>query len=169
MHLYKQPCPVNFSEKKFTSSHVCQNSITTCWDYVSNMNTFQGSFWNLSKVEYVTPGQDHPSFCEGTYTNHHGPLLSANGILSTVQAPTYRKMDYFYGSYIFTFRLFRPVALIFELNESGESTQINTEITFFIHKRIPNFIHSLMGVVWRTMMRSLMAKLVLVRSNTPPC
>ena len=169
MSAYKQPCPTKFSEKKFTSSHVCQNSITTCWDYVSNMNTFQGSFWNLSKVEYVTPGQDQASFSEGTYTNHHGPLLSANGILSTVHAPTYRKMDYFYGSYIVTFRLFRPVALIFELNELNEHTQIKTEITVFIHKRMPNFIHSLMGVVWRTMMQSLLAPLVRTRSSHYPC
>ena len=129
------------------------------------MKTFQGSFWNLSKVEYVTPGHNHPSFSEGTYTNHHGPLLSANGILSTVHAPTYRKLDYFYGSYIFTFRLFRPVELIFELKELDEQTQIKTEITFFIHKSIPIFVHSIMRVVWQTMMRSLMAKLVLVHSN----
>ena len=119
-----QPCPSYFRTLIFQSSHNCINDIQKCWDYLCSPNTFQGSFWNFSKVEFVNPKNPSDLFSEGAYTNHHGPLLSANGIISKIEKPFFRKMDYFYGSYIGTFRLFRPVELIFTFKEDEKARKI---------------------------------------------
>jgi len=153
---FVQPCPSYFRTLIFQSSHNCINDIQKCWDYLCSPNTFKGSFWNFSKVEFVNPKNPSDLFSEGAYTNHHGPLLSANGIISKIEKPFYRKMDYFYGSYIGTFRLFRPVELIFTFKKVEQATLVETKITFFVHQKIPKWIAKIMNGVWQSMMKSLM-------------
>lgn len=151
----KQPKPDNFREINIKTTHNITTPIQSCWEFLCSMDTFKQPWWSLAKVEFITPGNSKPTFSAGTFTNHHGPLLSANGIISKMDAPHYRDMDYFYGSYIFSFRFFRPTRLQFWLSENNNETTINTAITFYIHGSIPRWAEALMTFNWRLMMRAL--------------
>ena len=87
-------------------------------------------FNNLQKRETFVKGQIPPykvefdselqtgTFKEGELNIHHGPLLSVHGIIGEI-SDTYRDLKYFYGSYILSFRLIRPVRLEFFKEEEG--------------------------------------------------
>jgi len=87
-------------------------------------------FDNLQKRETFVKGQIPPykvefdselqtgTFKEGELNIHHGPLLSVHGIIGEINE-SYRDLKYFYGSYILSFRLIRPVRLEFFKEEEG--------------------------------------------------
>jgi hypothetical protein len=54
----------------------------------------------------------------GELNIHHGPFLSVHGAIGEVTSH-YRSLDYFYGSYVLSFRLVRPVKLEF-FREGGK-------------------------------------------------
>jgi len=78
--------------------------------YLNSYKTFPSYWWLLWRVEFVN--QKGEIFTEGIYCNHHGPMLSAAGILTSVEV-SYRDLQYLYGSYVLSFRLFRPLRLQF--------------------------------------------------------
>ena len=87
-------------------------------------------FDNLQKRETFVKGQIPPykvefdselqtgTFKEGELNIHHGPLLSVHGIIGEI-SESYRDLKYFYGSYILSFRLIRPVRIEFFKEEEG--------------------------------------------------
>jgi hypothetical protein len=69
------------------------------------------------RVEFDSPTQEGP-FQEGELNIHHGPFLSVHGIIGKVQKD-YRDLQYFYGSYVLSFRFIRPVRLEFFREDKG--------------------------------------------------
>ncbi len=82
-------------------------------------------FWNkLLKRETFTRGQIFPyrvefsenaqagNMISGELNIHHGPFLSAHGAVGEI-SKNYRNLNYFYGSYVLSFRLIRLVQLEF--------------------------------------------------------
>lgn len=63
------------------------------------------------RVEFSAISQEG-EFASGELNIHHGPFLSVHGAIGEVSS-TYRSLDYFYGSYVLSFRLVRPVKLEF--------------------------------------------------------
>lgn len=78
------------------------------------------------RVEFDAESQ-HGSMQPGELNIHHGPFLSAHGAVTEVSA-SYRGLQYFYGSYVLSFRLVRPVKLEF-FREGGN---LRMRITYFV-------------------------------------
>ena len=69
------------------------------------------------RVEFETVQQEG-RFESGELNVHHGPMLSVHGAIGEI-TQTYRGLNYFYGSYVLSFRLIRPVQLEFFREEGA--------------------------------------------------
>ncbi len=85
--------------------------ITSAWKKLQRRETFTKSQLFPYRVEFASPSQEG-EFSPGELNIHHGPFLSVHGAIGEV-TPSYRSLHYFYGSYVLSFRLIRPVELEF--------------------------------------------------------
>lgn len=94
-------CEFTYSEEK----------IALIWARLQRRETFTKGQLFPYKVEFASAYQEG-EFLPGELNIHHGPLLSVHGAIGEV-SPKYRSLDYFYGSYVISFRLVRPIRLEF--------------------------------------------------------
>ena len=87
------------------------------WEALQQRETFVDSQIPPYKVEFDAPQQTGP-FSVGELNIHHGPLLSVHGRIGDISS-NYRDLEYFYGSYVLSFRWIRPVRLQFFKEENG--------------------------------------------------
>lgn len=81
------------------------------WDRLQRRETFTNSQIFPYRVEFAAASQEG-EFSPGELNIHHGPFLSVHGSIGEVTS-SYRGLDYFYGSYVLSFRLVRLVKLEF--------------------------------------------------------
>ena len=85
--------------------------IASVWNRLQRRETFTKSQLFPYRVEFGG-ALETGEFSPGELNIHHGPFLSVHGAIGEV-TNTYRGLDYFYGSYVLSFRLVRPVQLEF--------------------------------------------------------
>ena len=85
--------------------------IDSVWKRLQRRETFTKGQIFPYQVEFVADSQEG-EFLSGELNTHHGPLLSVHGVIGEVTSD-YRDLQYFYGSYVLSFRLVRPVRLEF--------------------------------------------------------
>lgn len=109
---YQSPCPSHMiehvMEKQFS---VKEGKMEELWERLNCRETFVDGQIFPYQVEFDAPEQKGP-FQTGELNIHHGPLLSVHGAIGEI-TETYRGLDYFYGSYVISFRWARPVKLEF--------------------------------------------------------
>ncbi|MBC7715129.1 MAG: hypothetical protein H7177_17420 [Rhizobacter sp.] len=104
--------PENFEQHIFEMSwDFPQDKCQKAWDKLQLRETFVKGQIPPFKVEFVAPDQFGP-FAECELNIHHGPLLSVHGAVGVINS-NYRDLQYFYGSYVLSFRLVRPTRLEF--------------------------------------------------------
>ena len=81
------------------------------WERLQKRETFTKGQLPPYQVEFES-GETTGRFYPGELNIHHGPLLSAHGVIGEM-TETYRDLKYIYGSYAISFRLVRPVRLEF--------------------------------------------------------
>jgi hypothetical protein len=99
--------------------HFSTEKITSVWNKLQRRETFTRGQLFPYRVEFAATSQVG-EFFPGELNIHHGPFLSVHGAIGEV-TPNYRSLDYFYGSYVMSFRLVRPVQLEF-LRDSDKLT-----------------------------------------------
>ena len=127
MNRRQSECPANFREHKF--SHVLKidkERRAELWDRLNRRETFVEGQVFPYRVEFET-GHNDGFFEAGELNIHHGPLLSVYGAIGDVGSE-YRSLDYFYGSYVISFRLVRPTKLEFFQTEDG----MRMDLTAFV-------------------------------------
>lgn len=92
------------------------------------------------RVEFSAASQEG-EFAPGELNIHHGPLLSVHGAIGEVSS-TYRSLDYFYGSYVLSFRLVRPVKLEFSRQDNVLIVKLSSYVRswFLPFWRFGNFL-----------------------------
>tara|TARA_B100001094_G_C18154631_1_gene785665 strand:+ start:525 stop:962 length:438 start_codon:yes stop_codon:yes gene_type:complete len=108
------------------SFDVKSEKMTDLWNKLNLRNTFVDGQIFPYKVEFDAPQQNGP-FAEGELNIHHGPLLSVHGMIGEVN-DQYRGLEYFYGSYVISFRLVRPLRLEF----FNESDKLRLKLTVYV-------------------------------------
>ena len=128
----RQPKPDFLKTHSFKKSFNIQAPIKACWDYLNNMDTFRNGQIFPYRVEFIHFSKS-PSFEPGIWTNHHGPLLSVCGQIGQMTPPSYRDLNYTYGSYVISFRYIRPVRLqLFFSSKTESKTQIDVQLDAYI-------------------------------------
>lgn len=136
--------PLNFPLPKNMKVHDFELnwnfSDTACdriWRRLQKKETFTKGQLPPYKVEFES-GKNIGDLQEGELNIHHGPLLSAHGIIGQV-TNKYRDLKYSYGSYALSFRLVRPVRLQFFREQSSIRLIFSCQVhRYFYH--IWNFL-----------------------------
>lgn len=137
--------PKNFNLHTFEmswdfSSDKCQ----LAWDKLQLRETFVKGQFPLYKVEFDAPLQSG-AFLPGELNIHHGPFLSVHGAIGEI-SPSYRDLKYFYGSYVLSFRLVRPVRLEFFKSQNS----IKVKLTSYVHPIFQPIWHLGLKFFWGT-------------------
>ena len=104
--------PKNFILDEFeTNFSYSEESVNSVWNRLNQRETFTKGQLFPYKVEFDATSQEG-KMCPGELNIHHGPFLSVHGAIGEV-TDHYRSLNYFYGSYVFSFRLVRPIQLEF--------------------------------------------------------
>jgi hypothetical protein len=116
-------CPKGFMKSVIMKSFTFEGKdLDQCWEKLQRRETFVDGQIFPYKVEFDNEVQ-YGSFKEGELNIHHGPLLSVHGVISKV-TESYRGLNYFFGSYVISFRLIRPVKLEFFKREKAIEMQL---------------------------------------------
>jgi hypothetical protein len=120
-----------------------QDKIEKVWNNLQRRETFTKGQVFPYRVEFVNDEQLGP-FKEGELNIHHGPFLSVHGVIGEI-SDTYRDLKYFYGSYILSFRLARPVRLEFFKRED----HIELKIHSYLHPKFEPIWTLINNIFWR--------------------
>ena len=130
------PAPENFHPHAFETAFEVAVSHEQAWAWLNRIDTFTRGQPPGYRVEFVGD-----RFEPGVCTVHHGPFLNFAGVIGEMDAPRYRDLQYFYGSYALGLRLIRPTRLQFWLRETAPGT---TEVRL----RVDSHVRSWMAGAW---------------------
>lgn len=106
-------------EFKFTAT-----TVPVVWEKLQRRETFTRGQIFPYRVEFAAKSQEG-EFSPGELNIHHGPFLSVHGAIGEVSS-SYRSLQYFYGSYVISFRLVRPLKL--EFSRDGETLKLRLHV-----------------------------------------
>ena len=128
-----QPQPPGFDMHSFKFDFTIRESRQDVWNWLNTPETFTETQIPPFRVEFYSPSEDIPNgFHEGVLNTHHGPMINFSGVLTKVESPSYRDLQYYYGSYAVSIRWIRPYRLQFWLAESGEDTIVTAQIDSYV-------------------------------------
>jgi hypothetical protein len=126
-------------EREFLFS---EEKISSVWKKLQLREAFTKGQLFPYRVEFVASSQEG-EFSPGELNIHHGPLLSVHGAVGEVTS-SYRSLDYFYGSYVVSFRLVRPVKLEF----FREGPRLKLKLKSYIRPWFRPVWHLLNHLLW---------------------
>ncbi len=118
---YQQEQAQGFVAHSHEKTFAVNQSRGDVWDILLQKKTFTDhQVWPF-RVEFM--GTDSPYMQTGEENIHHGPWLLFTGAMGEIAPPSYRELNYFYGSYFLSFRWIRPSRLQIWVDpaESGSS------------------------------------------------
>ena len=115
--------------------HFSDEKMSSVWKKLQRRETFTKGQLFPYRVEFAAISQEG-EFSPGELNIHHGPFLSVHGAIGKVTT-NYRSLDYFYGSYVMSFRLVRPVQL--EFLRDGDKLTVKLRV----------FVRPWLRPVWR--------------------
>jgi hypothetical protein len=137
----EQICPQGFVVHVYERDfHYSMDKISSVWKKLQRRETFTKGQLFPYRVEFAANSQEG-EFLPGELNIHHGPFLSVHGAVGKV-TDSYRSLEYFYGSYVVSFRLVRPVRLEF----FREGSQLKLKLKVYVRPwfrpvwRLCNFI-----------------------------
>ena len=114
------------------------------WSKLQLRETFVKGQIPPYRVEFESAHQFGP-FLPGELNIHHGPLLSLHGAIGEI-SENYRDLQYFYGSYVLSFRFIRPVRLEF----FKEGSSIKLKLTSYINPLVKPIWNVGLNFFWKT-------------------
>ncbi len=149
--------PEGFVQHSFERTFAVDRPISVVWDWLNRTETFTKGQIPPYRVEFIPD-----AFEVGVLTSHHGPGISFSGVISAMDAPYYRDLQYFYGSYALSFRWIRPTRLEFWLEETGVGTTVKLKVSSWVRRGLHRFwtlgqtlFWPLFGVALRAIPKSL--------------
>jgi hypothetical protein len=120
--------PPKFKTHIFTKEYDSPYTESQIWDWLNDPKTFiDNQTWPF-RVEFLRNENQKQYFEKGVLNTHHGPMLSLAGEIGEV-TPHYRDLQYYYGSYVFSFRLVRPFRLEFWTDNRGDKRILKMQLS----------------------------------------
>lgn len=149
--MIKQPPPPGFKDHKFEFTFKFKGNGAHVWQWLNDTHTFTDTQVWPWKVEFYSPDPDNipNGFHQGVMTNHFGPFINLAGELTEIKNGRYRDLQYFYGSYVISFRWIRPYRLEFSTEQKGEVTYVTGVLKSYVKPSISSFWTSFQKIFWR--------------------
>ena len=110
---------VDVFEKEFS---LPPDALESIWRKLQRRETFTKGQLFPYRVEFAANSQEG-EFASGELNIHHGPFSSVHGAIGEI-SETHRGLNYFYGSYVLSFRLIRPLQLDFYRDDKKLKVQL---------------------------------------------
>jgi len=107
----ENPIPKDLYFHQFCFSMNYGKNSQTVWETLQKRETFCRGQLPPWRVVFES-GKTSGTFEKGELSIHHGPMLSAHGVIAEI-SDNYRDLVYGYGSYAISYRLIRPYQLQF--------------------------------------------------------
>ncbi|MEM6829603.1 MAG: hypothetical protein AAF551_03745 [Bacteroidota bacterium] len=145
-----QPPPPDYKEHIHKFSFHVPHTSDKVWKWLNNTKTFTDTQVWPYKVEFYSPEPDKipNGFHEKVLTNHTGPFVNFAGKLTSITT-TYRELQYFYGSYAFSFRLIRPYRLEFWTSENESSTTLTCAMSSYVKPGVYKIWNTAQKIFWK--------------------
>ncbi|MBE33039.1 hypothetical protein CL647_02800 [bacterium] len=153
-----QPKPKKLKTHSFKKSWLIPHTDKECWNILNKMETFTESQVFPYKVEFIDKKKP-PSFNQGVWTNHHGPLLNLCGQIGKMIKYSYRDLNYSYGSYVVSFRLIRPTRLQFFLEKKNNETIITVQLDSYVSAWLQKTWSLFQAIFWSNFGKSISKKI----------
>lgn len=141
--LQSQLVPKGYVRQIFEQEWKVECDEQRMWNWLNSVSTFRDHQSLPYVVEFLDPDSpSDPQFRVGVDTNHYGPFLNAAGVITQIDPMKYRDLQYYYGSFVFSFRLVRPVRL--EFFYDSEKKVLKMKMT--------NYVRSFFASLWSTML-----------------
>lgn len=114
---------VDAFEKEFS---LTADDLESIWRKLQRRETFTKGQLFPYRVEFAANSQEG-EFAPGELNFHHGPFLSVHGAIGEI-SETHRGLNYFYGSYVLSFRLIRPLQLDFYRDDKTLRVQFKSYV-----------------------------------------
>lgn len=125
------------------------DNLDNIWKKIQRRETFtQGQLFPY-RVEFAS-GSKEGEFLPGELNIHHGPFLSVHGAIGEI-TDKYRGLDYYYGSYVLSFRLIRPVKLEF----IRQDNKLNLRLTSYVRPWFKPIWRMANWILWTSFRYSL--------------
>jgi hypothetical protein len=105
------PTPKNMRLNQFTYQMNYGKKAELVWNILQRRETFCRGQLPPWRVVFES-GLSSGTMEKGEFSIHHGPMLSAHGVVTEIN-DHYRDLQYGYGSYAISYRLIRPYRLQF--------------------------------------------------------
>ena len=145
-----QPQPPNFKNHVYEFSFDLEADESLVWQWLNDPKTFTDTQVWPYKVEFYSPDPDKipNGFHEQVLTNHSGPLITFAGVLTKIEENKYRDLQYFYGSYAFSFRWIRPYRLEFRSSHDGGVTTVTCTLSSYVKPSFYNLWTKMLKIFW---------------------
>jgi len=139
--------PAHFIDHVFEKTFETKYKEEQVWAWLNDPATFTKSQVFPYRVEFLLKPQEDKYFREGVLNTHHGPLLSLAGEIGQVN-DHYRDLQYYYGSYVISFRLIRPYRLEFLSKRLESETHVTVRLSTFVHPGFYKIWNWAQGIFW---------------------
>ena len=148
--MIKQPPPPGFKEHSYKFTFQFEGEASHVWQWLNDTATFTDTQVWPWKVEFYSPDPDKipNGFHQGVLTNHFGPWINLAGELTAIDNGKYRDLQYFYGSYVISFRLIRPYRLEFSTEQKGDITHITGELKSYVKPSLSGIWTNVQKIFW---------------------
>lgn len=119
------------------------------WSWLCNPSTFvDGQIWPY-KVEFLANDEGPGEFRPGVYNAHFGPFMCFAGVLGEIRPGEYRDLQYSYGSYAVSHRLFRPTRLQFWAEDGpNDTTLLRLQVDAHVKRSARKPWRKIMSLFW---------------------
>lgn len=116
------------------------------WDVLMQQRTFTDTqIWPF-RVEFLSDAKDYMKV--GMENVHHGPFMLFAGEITRIDAPNYRELQYYLGSYFLSMRLIRPTRLEFYLFPEENGTRVRLTLSSQVKPWVSGIWSALLGIFW---------------------
>lgn len=116
------------------------------WEVLMKQSTFRDTQLWPFKVEFLTDTDG--DMIEGMENVHHGPFMLFTGEVTRIDAPNYRELQYYLGSYFLSMRLIRPTRLEFHLFPEDNSTRVRLTLSSQVKPYVASIWSFFLQIFW---------------------
>lgn len=116
------------------------------WNILLQQSTFRDTQLWPFKVEFLA--ESGGEMTEGMENVHHGPFMLFTGEMTQIDAPNYRELQYYLGSYFLSMRLVRPTRLEFHLMPGDNGTLVRMTLSSQVKPWLAGIWSSMLSIFW---------------------
>ncbi len=140
--------PEGFERVAYTHRWEIPLSRDRVWAWLCDPRTFiEGQIWPY-KVEFLANDDGPGDFRTGVYNAHFGPGMCFAGVLGEIRPGEYRDLQYSYGSFAVSHRLFRPTRLQFWAEDGDSGTLLRVQVDADVRTGWSKVWNRMMRLFW---------------------